>query len=258
MQASGLNVVCRGSTTLLELSRPAKRNALDIPTLVGIEQFFTEPPEGTRVIIVHGAGKNFCAGADLSAGPDGSTSDSIRYTRYWHRAFERIENSEVPVIVVLHGAVVGGGLELAAAAHIRVAERSAHYALPEGALGIFVGGGGAVRIPRLIGVPRMVDMMLTGRSFNADEGLSLGLSQYLVDDGLGVAKATELADRIAANTSLSNFAVVRALPRIARADPDAGLLMETLMVALTIGDPEAKERIGAFLARKASKDQVRR
>jgi 1,4-dihydroxy-2-naphthoyl-CoA synthase len=79
----------------------------------------------------------------------------------------------MPVVAVLRGAVIGGGLELAAAAHIRVAERSAYYALPEAARGIFVGGGGAVRIPRLIGTTRMIDMMLTGRTYTADEGLSL-------------------------------------------------------------------------------------
>jgi enoyl-CoA hydratase/carnithine racemase len=78
-------------------------------------------------------------------------------------------------------------LELAAAAHIRVAERSAYYALPESTRGIFVGGGGAVRIPRLIGTTRMIDMMLTGRTYSAEEGLSLGFSQYLVDDGHGLA-----------------------------------------------------------------------
>ena len=82
------------------------------------------------------------------------------------------------MIVVLHGAGGGGGLELAAAAHIRVAERCAYYALPEGMHGIFVGGGGSVRIPRLIGTARMMDMMLTGRTNGADEGAPLGFSQY--------------------------------------------------------------------------------
>jgi (methylthio)acryloyl-CoA hydratase len=124
-----------------------------------------------------------------------------------------------------------------------VAERSAYYALPEGARGIFVGGGGAVRIPRLIGTSRMIDMMLTGRTYSAEEGVSLGFSQYVVDDGHGLAKAIELAERIATNTMLSNFAIVQALPRIARGDPDGGLLMESLMASITVGDDEAKARI---------------
>ena len=156
-----------GPVTLLRLSRPAKRNALDDATIAGIESFFSNPPEQTRAIVLYGEGKHFSAGADLSAFADISASGRVHFSRSWHRAFDRIENGDVPVIAVLHGAVIGGGLEIAAAAHIRVAERSAYYALPESTRGIFVGGGGAVRIPRLIGTTRMIDMMLTGRTYSA-------------------------------------------------------------------------------------------
>ena len=130
----------------------------------------------------------------------------------------------MPVVAVLHGAVIGGGLELAAAAHVRVAERSAFYALPEGQRGIFVGGGGAMRLPRLIGLARMTDMMLTGRAYGAEEAQHIGLTHYLVDVGEGLARGTELARRIAANAPLTNFAVMHVLPRIAELDPAAGLL----------------------------------
>lgn len=251
--ANSLIVSQRGPVALLRLSRPAKRNALDAAMLAGIEGFFADPPEGTRAIIVYGEGKHFSTGADLSALMDVSIESSLRFSRSFHRAFEKIENSEVPVIAVLQGAVIGGGLELAAAAHIRVAERSVSYGLPESALGIFVGGGGAVRIPRLIGTSRMTDMMLTGRTYSAEEGLSLGLSQYVVDDGQGVAKALELAEKIAGNAPLSNFAVLQALPRIARAEPDGAYLTESLMAALTIVDDEAKARLDSFFRNRAAK-----
>jgi (methylthio)acryloyl-CoA hydratase len=134
-----------------------------------------------------------------------------------------------------------------------VAERSAYYALPEAARGIFVGGGGAVRIPRLIGTSRMIDMMLTGGTYNAEEGLSAGFSQYVVDDGHGLVQAIELAERIASNTVLSNFAVVQALPPIARSDSDGGFLWESLVAAITLGDDEAKARVNAFLEKRAAK-----
>src|SRR5258706_16431188 len=243
----------RGRVTLLRLSRPAKGNALDDATISGIESFFGDPPEETRAIILHGEGKHFSAGADLSAFAHISASGRVHFSRSWHRAFDCIENGNVPVVAVLQGAVIGGGLELAAAAHIRVAERSAYYALPEGMHGIFVGGGGAVRIPRLIGTARMIDMMLTGRIYSAEEGVSLGLSQYVVGDGQGIAKGIELAERTAANTELSNFAMLQALPRIARSDPESGLLMESLMATLAIGDADAKARINTFLEKRASK-----
>ena len=92
------------------------------------------------------------------------------HSQLWHRCLEPIEQGDVPVIAVLQGAVVGGGLELAAACHIRIAEQSTFYALPEGQRGLFVGGGASVRVSRLIGVARMMDMMLTGRTYGAEEG----------------------------------------------------------------------------------------
>jgi (methylthio)acryloyl-CoA hydratase len=131
----------RVPVTLLRLSRPAKRNALDDATIAGIESFLSDPPEQTRVVILHGEGKHFSAGVDLCAVADASATASVRRSQSWYRAFDRIENGGVPVVAVLHGGVIGGGLELAAAAHIRVAERSAYYALPESARDIFVGGG---------------------------------------------------------------------------------------------------------------------
>ncbi len=128
----------------------------------------------------------------------------------------------MPVVAVLHGAVVGGGLELAAAAHVRVAERSAYYALPEGSRGIYVGGGGSVRLPRLIGVARMMDMMLTGRTYSAEEGQAIGLSTIWSRTARASPKASNSPQRIAGNAPLTNFAVMHALPRIAESDPASG------------------------------------
>ena len=150
----------------------------------------------------------------------------------WHRALDRVQMGGVPVVAALHGAVVGGGLELAAACHIRVAEASTFYALPEGQRGIFVGRGAAVRLPKLIGVARMADMMLTGRMYSAEEGVNIGLSQYLVKSGEGLAKALELANKIAQNAPMTNFAITQVLPRIAEVGQDQGLMMEALTAAI--------------------------
>ena len=127
------------------------------------------------------------------------------------------------MVAVLHGAVVGGGLELAAACHLRVAERSAYYALPEGSRGIFVGGGGSVRLPRLIGVSRMMELMLTGRTYGAEEGQAIGLSHYLVETARDSPRASSLPSASPSNAPLSNFAIMHALPRIAESDPASGL-----------------------------------
>jgi enoyl-CoA hydratase/carnithine racemase len=250
---SSLAAEMRGNIAVLRLARPDKRNCIDDTMVRGIERFFAGLPAHARAVVIHGEGEHFCAGLDLSSITETDASAGLFHSRAWHRAFERIEHGDLPVIAVLHGAVVGGGLEIAAAAHIRVAERGAFYALPEGSRGIFVGGGGAVRVPRLIGVARMTDMMLTGRTYGAEEGLAIGLSQYLVEPGAGLAKALELAERVAANTTLTNFAVIQALPRIAGAEPEAAYLLESLMAAVATADDEAKDRLRAFLEKRAPK-----
>ena len=151
--------------------------------------------------------------------------------------------------------MVGGGLELASACHIRVADESTFYALPEGSRGIFVGGGGAVRIPRLIGTARMTDMMMTGRVYNAADGERIGMAQYLVPTGAAFDKALELAKRIAQNAPLTNYALMHALPRIAEQPADQGFLTEAMMAAIAQSAPEAKQRVRAFLDGKAAKVQ---
>jgi enoyl-CoA hydratase/carnithine racemase len=248
-----LKVERRGAIALLTLARPEKRNALNDTTVLGLETFFSTLPAGVKAVVLHAEGKHFSAGLDLSELKILSTEEGIAHSRVWHRAFHQIEFGRVPVVTVMHGAVVGGGLELAAATHIRIAERSTYYALPEGSRGIFVGGGGSVRLPRLIGVTRMMDLMLTGRTYGAEEGQALGLSHYLVDDGAGLAKGIELAKRIATNSSTTNFAIMHALPRIAEQDRASGYLMESLTAAIAQGNDEAKSRIKAFLEKRAAK-----
>ena len=157
--------------------------------------------------------RSFCAGLDLSEVTERNVAQGILHSRSWHACFDAIQFGPVPVIAVLHGAVVGGGLELASSTHIRVAEDSTFYGLPEGTRGIFVGGGGSVRISRLLGVSRMTDMMLTGRVFDADEGQTFGVSNYRVADGQGLAKGLELAQKIAQNAPLSNYAITQEIGR---------------------------------------------
>ncbi len=243
----------RGEIAILRLARPEKRNALDDTTILGMEAFFTALPDAIKAVVIHGAGEHFSAGLDLSALTEADVAEGVQHSRMWHRVFDRIEFGKVPVVAVLHGAVVGGGLELAAAAHVRVAEVSAYYALPEGTRGIFLGGGGTVRLPKLIGTTRVMELMLTGHTYSAEEGQALGLSHYLVESGAGLAKALELAGRIAQNAPLTNFAVMHVLPRIAESDPASGYLTEALMAAIAQGSEEAKTRLKDFLEKRGKK-----
>ena len=243
----------RGPVAIVTLARPEKRNALNDTTVLGLEAFFATLPAAVKAVVLNAEGKHFSAGLDLSELKILSTEEGIAHSRVWHRVFHQIEFGRVPVVTVMHGAVVGGGLELAAATHIRVAERSAYYALPEGSRGIFVGGGGSVRLPRLIGTSRMMDLMLTGRTYGAEEGQAFGLSHYLVEPGEGLARAIEIARRIATNSATTNFAVMHALPRIAEQDRASGYVMESLTAAIAQGNEEAKKRIKDFLEKRAAK-----
>jgi enoyl-CoA hydratase/carnithine racemase len=250
---SPLAVERDGEIVILRLARPDKRNALSDATIEGLREFFETIPDDVKAVVLAGMGDHFSAGLDLSEVTERSVSEGVTHSRMWHRAFETIEFCTVPVVAVLHGAVVGGGLELASSAHLRVAEESAFYALPEGQRGLFVGGGGSVRIPRLIGVSRMTDMMMTGRVLSAKEGHDAGISHYLVENGAGLKKGIELARRAAANAPLTNFAIIHALPRIADADPAQGYVIESLMAAIAQGDKVAKDRLKAFLEKRAPK-----
>ena len=242
---------------VIRLTRPTKRNAINDALMADIRTVFETMPSHVRAAVIAGEGDHFCAGLDLSELQERDAGQGLMHSRSWTVALDRVESGPVPVVAALHGAVVGGGLELAASCHIRVADESTFYALPEGSRGIFVGGGGSVRIPRLIGAARMADMMFTGRVYNAVDGEKIGLAQYLVPKGQALEKALELAKRIAQNAPLTNYALMHALPRIAEQNADHGFFTESMMAAIAQSAPEAKARVKAFLDGKAAKVQAK-
>jgi len=237
----------------IRLNRPDKRNAVNDTMLHQLQTCFVNMPSEIGAAILTGAGAHFCAGLDLSELTERTVAEGVFHSRTWHSAMDTIQAGRVPVISVLHGAVIGGGMEIASATHIRIAEETAYYALPEGQRGIFVGGGGSVRILRLIGVAAMTEMMLTGAVIDAREGKLLGFTRYVVARDQGFAKACELAISIASNTPLSNFAVLQALPRIADMSTQDGFFVEALMIGIVQGDASAKQRVRDFLEKRSAK-----
>lgn len=248
-----VTLAIEGPVATLTLNRPAKRNALSLGMIRAIDQHVAGLPESVRVIVLTANGDHFSAGLDLSELGEMSAAEGVFHSRAWYEVFDRLQFGRRPVVALLHGAVVGGGLELAACAHVRVAEQSAYFGLPEGQRGIFLGGGGSVRISKLIGFSRVTEMMLTGRTYNADLALQVGLVHHCVPDGDGPAKALELAQRIASNAPMSNFAIMHALPLIAEQPMAHGLMTESLVGAITQSAPEAKARMADFLAKRAGK-----
>ena len=235
----------QGTVAVLLLNRPHKRNALSDETSSGSTPSLQRAAGRRRRRGAARRGRAFLRRPRPRRARRAQRRAGHRPFALWHRAFEQIQFGRVPVVAVLHGAVVGGGLELAAAAHVRVAERRLLRAA-RGQRGLFVGGGGSVRMPRLIGVARMTDMMLTGRVYSAEEGQAIGISQYLVEPGKGLAKGSSSPQRIAGNAPLSNFAVMHALPRIAEMRPASGSSIESLMAAIAQGDEAAKSALAPF------------
>lgn len=249
-----LDLTMDGEIAIIHLNREAKRNAINLAIIDGLRRFFAElDPSRVKAVVIAGRGGNFSAGLDLSELKESDAAEGMMHSLEHHRAFQEIQYARVPVVAVLHGAVIGAGFELASCVHIRVAERSAFFALPEGSRGIFLGGGGSVRISRLIGVARVTDMMMTGRTYAAEEGHVFGTSQYLVEPGEGLAKGIEVARKAAGNAPLSNFAMIQALPRISEMGPDEGLFMESVMVGIVQSSEDAKSRLRAFLEGRANK-----
>lgn len=250
---SALSVEVSDGVAVLRLSRPDRRNAIDEALVRALGDFFASPPDAVHAAVIHGEGDHFRAGLDLDENSVRSPFEAMDNSRRWHAAFEEIEHGRVPVVSALHGAVMGGGLELALATHVRVAEPSAFYSLPEGRLGIFLGGGGSVRIGRVLGPDRMREMMLTGRRLDADAGQRLGLSHYAVGEGEALGKARELAARVAANAPLTNRLILTALSRIDDMSRADGLFTEALTTALTQSTDDAAEGLRAFLDKREPK-----
>lgn len=244
---------------IVTLDRESKRNALDESAIAEIDHYFSNIPAHIRVIVMAAQGEHFCAGLDLKEHHDQERSavDFLRVCQSWHRAFDKIQHSGIPVIACLQGAVVGGGLELASAAHIRVADISTYFSLPEGTRGIFTGGGATVRTAKIITPNRMVEMMLTGRVMDIHEGLRLGLAHYVCNHPENPVPAYDfalsLAEKVAGNAPLSNYAIVSSINKIADMSATDGLFAEGLMAAVVQTGNDVQGRLNDFVNKRAHK-----
>ncbi|WP_423603468.1 crotonase/enoyl-CoA hydratase family protein [Sphingomonas sp. MS122] len=244
-----------GDIAIVGIDRVAKRNAVDTQVMADLHEAFQRAAEEARAGVLFGHGGNFSAGLDLAeaaARMKGGNPPKPWERGRWTVPLDLVARGPIPWVAALSGACIGGGLEIASACQIRVADATTFFALPEAKRGIFVGGGGAVRIQRLIGYARMADMMLTGRVLNAEEGERANLCQYVVPAGEALDKARELARAIAANTPNTNWAICAALPRIGDMAHGDGLFFEGLIGGAS-RNSEGASRIAAFIERGENK-----
>ncbi|MBU8538658.1 crotonase/enoyl-CoA hydratase family protein [Falsiroseomonas tokyonensis] len=243
----------RDRVAWIGLNRPAKRNAINDAMLAALDAAVMQAQASARAMVIHGNGPCFCAGLDLSEHGARTAEAVFHHSRSWHATFRRIRTGRIPAIAAIHGACVGGGLELAGACHIRVADPTALFALPEGSRGIFVGGGASVHVARLIGTARMADMMLTGRALDAVAAERAGLVTYVTEAGGALAQAEALAAKVAQMAPLTVMGVLQALPRIQDMAEEDGLFVESMMAALAQTGPEAQAGLAAFLEKRAAR-----
>jgi enoyl-CoA hydratase/carnithine racemase len=241
----------REQVAFLGLNRAEKCNAIHEEFAKQLTDAISSANREARVCIIFGHGRHFCSGLDLNwmkerlAAPANSAALPGRSLGS-RRPMEAIARSAIPYISAMHGATIGLGLELAAATHVRVADETASFSLPEARRGIFLGGGGAANISRLIGVARMQDMMLTGRVYSASEALGINLVQYVVPVGEALAKAHELANAMKENSSFSNYAILQGLPRIFDMPVDDGIFWEGVLARTSVGS-DTLSRLSEFL-----------
>ncbi|MBN9219945.1 MAG: enoyl-CoA hydratase/isomerase family protein [Mesorhizobium sp.] len=240
-----------GAIGIVTLRRPEKFNALDIPMLRALEAALDEAElaEGVRVVLIRGEGKGFCAGGDVEAWGAMSAADfQVQWVRYGHRVFDRLARLRQPTIAVLSGHALGGGLELAAACDLRVAETQVKLGFPETSIGVVPGWSGTQRAVRRFGAQIVRRMALGGEIFLAADALAVGLVDRIVETGKALDEARAWAAKIAERGPLATEAA-KLMIAVAEGEESAAATeaLASGFIALT-GD--LKAGVGAFKAKQ--------
>lgn len=244
-----------GDIALIGLNRPDKRNCMNAEMNEAFAVALKRADSEAKCGVIFGHGEHFSAGLDLAEAMkwiNAPSEERLHNRGRWHPTLDQMARGHIPYVAALKGATIGGGLEIASAAHVRVADETTFFALPEGQRGIFVGGGGSVRIQRLMGYARMADLMLTGRVLTAEEGERFNLCQYVTPKGESLERAKSLANRIAKNAPLTNWAVASCLIRVNDMSHNDGLFMESL-ISQAVGSKRSEEGLKAFVEKRAQR-----
>ncbi|TDS14568.1 enoyl-CoA hydratase/isomerase family protein [Sphingobacterium paludis] len=240
-------------TAYLTINRPAKLNALNRATLVELSSILQRLKDDKQVrgIILTGAGdKAFVAGADIAEFRDLSEDDARELAAWGHReVMDVLYNFPKPVIAAINGFALGGGLELALACHIRVANDTAKMGLPEVSLGLIPGYGGTQRLPQLVGRGKALEMMLTGEMISAADALQWGLVNYVVAQEELLSTCEQLLKKIYAKSSTAAAAAISAV-NIGLAKPEDGYQAEIHAFGAAFSTADFEEGVSAFLEKR--------
>jgi enoyl-CoA hydratase len=238
---------------VLTINRPEKLNALSNELVEELARFLdsVESEGELRVLVITGAGeKAFVAGADIQELVDRDAVLGRQVSRTRQEVFSRIENLPIPVIAAVNGYALGGGLELALACSIRICSEKAQFGAPEVKLGLIPGDGGTQRLPRLVGLGRAMEMILTGDFIDAQEAFRIGLVNRVISHDELMNKAMGLAEKIAKRPPLAVRYAKEAVNRSQEGDSDSGYALESYLHALTCTTEDKKEGVKAFLEKR--------
>jgi enoyl-CoA hydratase len=242
-----------GAVVVVTINRPAVLNALSEAVLREIESAFDAlaADEGVRAIVLTGAGeKAFVAGADIKELAAQTPVTGRETAKRGQRLFSRIEQLGKPVIAAINGFALGGGCELALACTFRFAADTARIGLPEITLGILPGYGGSVRLPRLIGKARAMEMILTGKPVNADEAFRVGLVNRVVPAASLVDEAKAFAAELAAKAPIALRYAMQSVARGLEMPEDEALELEATLFGLVSSTADMREGTKAFLEKR--------
>jgi enoyl-CoA hydratase len=238
---------------ILTINRPDKLNAISNELTTELQQLFNEieDDDELRVLIITGAGeKAFVAGADIGELVDRDALLGRKVSRLRQEIFSRIENFPFPAIAAVNGYALGGGLELALACSIRICSEKALFGAPEVKLGIIPGDGGTQRLPRLVGLGRAMEMILTGDFIDAQEAYRIGLANKVVPPNNLMEETQALAKKIASRPPLAVMYAKEAVNRSADGNAVSGYVLESYLHALACTTEDKKEGVAAFLEKR--------
>lgn len=255
VQQPAVRIEREGAIGWIVLDRPAQINAINDAIRRGVPAALAEleADVAVRVIVIRGEGpRGFCAGADIKESRGPETSVQVRRRMQQARWIEALDRTEKPVIAALHGYCMGGGLELALACDIRFAAPDAVLALPETGLGLIPGGGGTQRLPRVVGLARALDLLLSNERVTASQALAMGLvTRVAATPESLLAEVRALAERIAAKPPTATLYAKQAARAAMEVELKAGLNLELDLFAQLVPMQDVKEAALAFKEKRA-------
>lgn len=245
----------QGHVGVMTISRPEALNALNSQVLTDLDATIDQAEKDGEiyVVILTGDGRSFVAGADIGEMKEFSAVDGKRFGVRGGNVFLRLENLSKPVIAAINGFALGGGCELAMACDIRLASEKAKFGQPEVGLGITPGFGGTQRLPRIVGVSKAMELILTGKTIGAQEAKAIGLVSEVYPPEELMGKAMEMAEMICANAQIAVCQSKRCIRMGMQTDIATGAAFEAEAFGVTCGTEDKNEGMGAFLEKRTEK-----